>query len=307
MIITEGSYTDSAFSRGYENQPGLVTEQQIKGWKKATEGIKRHGAAVIAQLMHAGALSQFSEVTMAPSAVQPVGVKMPQYGGSGGFPVPKGMVDEDIECVKKGFITAAKAAVQADFDGVEIHAANGYLLDQFLTPESNLRGDNYGGQIANRFRLIAEIIDGIKGAVPRGFLIGLRLSEGKVNDLEYRWKNGYDDAVELLQQVSMAPVDFIHIAVQSGEWERDSFYSNGASLASVARQITGKPVIANGGLHDLRIARQVLDGGHADLIAIGKAALMPNGRWIWSTWAILFHFTATCFGQRQLSRIPKVL
>ncbi|WP_316634040.1 NADH:flavin oxidoreductase [uncultured Flavobacterium sp.] len=273
VIITEGLYTDNSYSRGYQNQPGLVTESQICSWKTVTDSVKDYSSVFIAQLMHAGSLSQFSGRTISSSAVKPAGFKMAAYGGEGDFPTPKVMSVEDIEAVKAGFIASAKNAYLAGFDGVEIHGANGYLLDQFLTPELNQRTDQYGGNVKNRFRIVAEIIGGIRNSLPDDFIIGLRLSEGKVNDLTYRWKDGIEAAKSLFLEVKLASPDFIHIAVQTGEWERDSFFSDSCSLAYVAKVITGLPVIANGGLHDLGKAEKALGGNHADLIAIGKAAL----------------------------------
>lgn len=273
MVITEGNYTDDIASKGYPHQPGLVSAAHAAAWQPVVAQVKAQGALIIAQLMHAGALSQYSRETLAPSAIQPTGVKMAQYGGTGAFPFPEAMSLADIQTAKEGFVNAAKVALQAGFDGVELHMANGYLLDQFLTPELNIREDQYGGNTSNRFRIAAEIMQAIRAVVPAHFLVGIRLSEGKVNDLKYRWKDGVAMAVEVLEEVRKAEPDFVHIAVQSGEWERDSFYSNGDSYATLAKKITGKVVIANGGMHQLTRAARVIDESHADLLAIGKAAL----------------------------------
>ncbi|MGN7824388.1 NADH:flavin oxidoreductase [Chitinophaga sp. 22536] len=273
MIITEGNYTDEIASRGYAHQPGLANAAHADAWKPVVAQVKAHGSLMVAQLMHAGALSQYFQHTIAPSAIQPAGVKMAQYGGTGAFPFPRTMGADDIDAVKTGFVNAAKMAMDAGFDGVELHAANGYLLDQFLTPELNVRQDQYGGSTSNRFRLSAEIIQAIRAVVPAHFLVGIRLSEGKVNDLKYRWKDGADMAVGVLGEVRKAAPDFVHIAVQSGEWERDSFYSDGTSYAALAKQITGSVVIANGGMHQPARAARVIEASHADLISIGKAAL----------------------------------
>lgn len=273
MIITEGNYTDEIASRGYPHQPGLANVSHAAAWLPVVKEVKAHGALIVAQLMHAGALSQYFQDTLAPSAIQPVGVKMAQYGGTGAFPFPKAMSLRDIDVVRNGFVNAAKFALAAGFDGVELHMANGYLLDQFLTPELNSREDQYGGSTTNRFRIAAEIIQAVRSVTPAHFLIGVRLSEGKVNDLRYRWKEGAAMAVEVLEEVRKAAPDFIHIAVQSGEWERDSFYNDGTSYAALAKQITGKVIIANGGMHQLTRAARALEESHADLISIGKAAL----------------------------------
>ncbi|MET3115375.1 2,4-dienoyl-CoA reductase-like NADH-dependent reductase (Old Yellow Enzyme family) [Pedobacter sp. CG_S7] len=274
IIITEGIYTDNFSSQGYPNQPGLVTPNQVNAWRKVTQSIKRYQTLIFAQLMHSGALSQYIPKTFAPSAVQPIGVQASAYGGEGNFLLPAALSMDEISRLQKEFILSAVNAYQAVFDGVEIHGANGYLLDQFLTPELNKRTDRYGGNMQNRFRIIAELIAGIRKEVPTHFIIGLRISEGKVNDMTYRWKDGAVTAKELLAEVKTASPDFVHVAVQTGEWERDSFYPNESSLASIAREVTGLPVIANGGLHQLDKAAIALDEQHADLIAIGKAALV---------------------------------
>ncbi|MET4083947.1 2,4-dienoyl-CoA reductase-like NADH-dependent reductase (Old Yellow Enzyme family) [Pedobacter sp. UYP30] len=273
IIITEGIYTDASSSKSYDRQPGLINPDQCAAWEKITQSVHKSPTLIFAQLMHGGALSQCGENTLAPSAVQPVGMKSVSFGGEGSFPLPKEMSIEDIQKMQDGFIRAADYAHKAGFDGIEIHAANGYLLDQFLTPELNRRIDRYGGEIRNRFRVISEIITGIKDMVPESFIVGLRVAEGKVNDLTYRWSGGVETAKELASQIKLSRPDFVHVAVQTGEWERDSFYGDGTSLASVIREITNIPVIANGGFHNLEKAKTALNEKHADLLAIGKAAL----------------------------------
>lgn len=279
VIITEGIYTDVYGSKSYNNQPALTNAEQCVTWEKVTRAVHRSSSLIFAQLMHGGALSQCSENTLAPSAVQPVGVKMASYGGEGGFPLPKEMDLTDIQRMQQGFIDGAVNAYKAGFDGVEIHGANGYLLDQFLTPELNHRDDQYGGTVQNRFRVIAEIIASIKASVPSDFIVGLRVSEGKVNDLTYRWADGIETAKEIAKEIKTSQPDFVHVAVQTGEWERDSFYGEGISLASVIRETTGIPVIANGGFHNLDKAKTALNDSHADLLAIGKVAL-ADPHWV---------------------------
>jgi 2,4-dienoyl-CoA reductase-like NADH-dependent reductase (Old Yellow Enzyme family) len=274
MIITEGLYTDHSFSQAYPNQPGITRQTQINRWADIVSSVQAYGVLVIAQLMHAGSLSQSLPVTKAPSAVQPLGKKMKEYGGGdGSFPLPDEMTTEDIHQVVNGFIDSAINAYTAGFNGVEIHAANGYLLDQFLTPYTNLRNDQWGGTVTNGFRIIQQIIDGIRKVMPDDFLIGVRLSEGKVNNLYYRWPEGVRMAKIVSEEVRKAKPDYVHIAAESGNWQRDCTYSDETSYTSLVRQIAGVPVIANGGLHQLTVADKVLSGEHADLIALGSAAL----------------------------------
>jgi 2,4-dienoyl-CoA reductase-like NADH-dependent reductase (Old Yellow Enzyme family) len=162
---------------------------------------------------------------------------MSEYGGEGTFPLPAEMTREDIRILTDGFVQAAVYAQQAGFHGVEVHAANGYLLDQLLTPHLNLRTDEYGGTMANRFRIVEDIIRGIRAVTPAGFIIGLRLSEGKVNDLSYRWPEGALMAEEVLAQVKLAGPTYVHIAAEHGDWRRDCLYEDGSSYGGLARTI----------------------------------------------------------------------
>jgi len=273
IVITEGVYTDTIASRCNPNQPGIVTAAQKQGWAQVVKQVKQYPSLFICQLMHAGALSQHLAHTIAPSAVQPIGSQLTDSGGKGSFLLPKEMDEQDIALARQGYVHAAVAALEAGFDGIEVHAANGYLPDQFLTAYTNLRTDNYGGSFENKFRFIAEIITAIRQATSPGFIIGLRLSESKVNDLRYRMPGGAADATEIVTEAAKVSVSYIHIAAEGGKWERECRYADGSSYNSIAKKITGVPVIANGGLHDLEKARFILEEGHGDLISIGRAAL----------------------------------
>jgi 2,4-dienoyl-CoA reductase-like NADH-dependent reductase (Old Yellow Enzyme family) len=273
-IITEGIYTDDAFSKSYPNQPGLVNADQVKGWKTITEKAAGFGSLMIAQLMHAGSISQSLAQTKAPSVIIPLGHKLPHYGGgSGAFPVPESMDKNDIETVIDGFVNAALHAEKAGFGGIEMHAANGYLLDQFITPYLNLRTDEYGGNITNRLRIISQITEKLKKEIPENFIIGLRISEGKVNHLKYRWEGGSETARAILAEISHIPIDYLHVAAEHQGWLDETRYADGSSLSGLAKEMLDVPVIANGKLEDLALAQHLLDTDQADFLAIGKAAL----------------------------------
>jgi 2,4-dienoyl-CoA reductase-like NADH-dependent reductase (Old Yellow Enzyme family) len=132
LVITEGLYTDEAFAQGYLHQPGLANAAQRDAWRPIVEGMQARGGRVIAQLMHAGALSQgnpYRTGTVGPSAVRPKGTQMTFYRGAGDYAVPAAMTQHDIDAAVAGFAQAAARAREAGFDGVELHGANGYLLD----------------------------------------------------------------------------------------------------------------------------------------------------------------------------------
>jgi 2,4-dienoyl-CoA reductase-like NADH-dependent reductase (Old Yellow Enzyme family) len=276
LVITEGTYTDTAHSQGYLNQPGLATERHVAGWRRVTEAVHKSDAPIVAQLMHAGALSQgnaYGAHAIAPSAIRPIGQMLEEYGGSGRWPVPREMTSDDIDFVVAGFADAAGRAQSAGFDGVEIHAANGYLLDQFLTVYTNCRADEYGGSVSNRIRLTARTVAEIRHRVGTDFVVGVRLSQTKVNDLKYRWPGEARDAETIFVAVADAGADYLHIASEGRDFIDTARFVDGRTITTVAKQVTGLPVIANGGMHDMRQAADVLDGGHADLLSIGRGAL----------------------------------
>lgn len=281
LITTEGTYTDAEFSQAYPDQPGIVTGRQIEGWRAVTGAVHAAGGAIALQLMHAGALLQgnrHSGGSIAPSAVQPKGVKMSSYGGGDGpFAVPVAATHADIRRILGGFAAAAERARLAGFDAVEIHGANGYLIDQFLTDYTNRRDDEYGGDPAGRVRFAVEVVEAVRAAVGPKFPVGLRLSQTKVNDSAYRW-SGAAEAATIFRAVGAAGVDYLHLASEGRDWSETAVLDTGDTITRVARSVTGLPVIANGGMHGPDLARTVLDDGHADLVALGRGAL-ANPDW----------------------------
>jgi 2,4-dienoyl-CoA reductase-like NADH-dependent reductase (Old Yellow Enzyme family) len=276
LVITEGTYTDATHSQGYLNQPGLASDRHVDGWRRVTEAVHATSTPIVAQLMHAGALSQgnfYGAESVAPSTIRPVGEMLSEYGGSGPWPVPREMTTADIDLAVAGFVDAAARASHAGFDGVEIHAANGYLLDQFITVYTNSRHDDYGGDLQNRIRLTARIVAEIRNRVGTGFVIGVRLSQTKVNDLTYRWPGGAADAEITFAALAQASADYLHIASEGRDFIETARFLDGRTINAVAKQVTGLPVIANGGMHDPQQSAAVLDGGHADLLSIGRGAL----------------------------------
>ncbi|OXM52949.1 tRNA-dihydrouridine synthase [Amycolatopsis alba] len=275
LVLSEGIYPDTAASQGYFNQPGLARDEHVAGWRVVTAGVRAAGGRMIAQLMHAGAISQGNphrDHTVGPSAVQPRGEKMPAYGGSGPWAEPRALTTAEIDDVVEGFAAAARRARQAGFDGVEVHAANGYLLDQFLTDYTNRRTDSYGGSVDGRIRLTARVVTAVAEAVP-DLVTGVRLSQTKVNDFTYRWPGGRDDAEVIFAAVAEAGAGYLHIASEGRNWLETAKLSDGETITALARKVTGLPVIANGGMHDLAQAHEVLTGGHADVLSIGHGAL----------------------------------
>lgn len=274
LIITEGTYTDEAFSQGYLHQPGLSGEAQVAGWREIVEAVHGAGGKIIAQLMHAGALSQGNPHrahTVGPSTVVPKGKQLAFYRGAGPYPLPVEMSLVEIEEAVVGFSNAALNAKHAGFDGVEVHGANGYLLDQFLTEDLNLRTDAYGGDVGSRIALTAQVIAAVRRAVGLEFLVGVRISQAKVNDFEHRWSGGETDARIVFEAIAQAGADYVH-TTEFEAW-RPAFAEGGRSLAALAKLHSGLPVIANGSLHETQHANDMVASGEADLVSLGRGAL----------------------------------
>ena len=273
LVITEGIYTDKAYSQGYLHQPGLSDDKQRDAWSTLVDRVHTGGARIVAQLMHAGALSQgnpYRADSIGPSAVRPKGRQMTFYRGEGAYPVPRPMQGNDIDQATQGFANAALRASQAGFDGVEIHAANGYLLDQFLTEGSNLRDDAYGGGVGRRLRLITDVAHAVRSAAGAGFTVGVRISQAKVNDFTHKWRDGEDEAAQIFETLGRLPIDYLHTA-EFEAWA--GAFGDGPSLAALAKRHARLPVMANGSLHDAARAVGLVDAGHADLISLGRGAL----------------------------------
>jgi len=273
LVITEGTYTDKAWSQGYLFQPGLADAAQRDAWRPVVDGVHAHGGRVVAQLMHAGALSQGNPHrpgTKAPSAVQPIGQQMPFYRGQGPYRLPEAMTHDEIAQAVEGFADAALRAREAGFDGVEIHGANGYLLDQFMNVHTNTREDRYGGSLARRLTLITEVVEAVRRAVGSGFIVGVRVSQGKVNDKAYKWPGGIADAETIFRALGRLAIDYLH-TTEFEAWQ--PAFAQGASLAALARERVSVPVLANGSLQEGTRAAEMLAAGEADFVSLGRGAL----------------------------------
>ncbi|GGD84164.1 oxidoreductase [Paenibacillus nasutitermitis] len=277
LIITEGIYPDATNSRSYENQPGLANEAQAESWRPVIQAVHRERGKIVAQLMHAGALVQHNGFEpVAPSAVKPVGTMLEDHGGSGEFAVPRAMTQEEIRNSIDSFALAALRAKQVGFDGVEVHAANGYLLDQFITDYTNHRTDEYGGSTERRLRLVVEVLKAIRAAVGPDYTVGVRISQGKVNDFHHKWAKGEADAKIIFEQLAAASPNYIHTTEYRAY--APAFAEDGPTLAELAKRYSNLPVIANGNLGEPERAAQLLETGDADLVSIGTSALV-NPDW----------------------------
>jgi 2,4-dienoyl-CoA reductase-like NADH-dependent reductase (Old Yellow Enzyme family) len=279
LIITEGIFPDADFGRAHARQPGLVTNAQVAAWRRVTDAVHGSGGVILAQIMHAGALSQCLEQTLAPSAIAPLGRKMPEYGGSGSFPIPRAMQRDDINRVVETFARAAGLALASGFDGIEIHGANGYLIDQFLTDYTNHRTDEYGGDARARTRFACDVLRAVRDEIGARPTVGIRLSQTKVNNFTYRWPGGEADGAVIFAAVRAAGASYIHIAGEGRDWrDRAELVGSERALTELARGVTNIPVIANGGLHDPELAESLVRNGQTDLVSLARTAI-ANPDW----------------------------
>lgn len=279
LLTTEGLYTDTEHSQGYTFQPGMATKRHSDSWKPIIEAVHGYGALMFAQLMHAGSQSQgnrYEQTTIGPSAIMPKGDQLAMYRGKGCYKVPAEISGAQMADVRRAFVSSALYAKAAGFDGVEIHGANGYLLDEFLTDYLNVRTDQYGGSPENRVRFVREVCEDIKAAVGDDMAIGIRISQAKVSDNDHRWAGASDEAQVIFETLGNTGIDFIHTT----EYRADApaFVGGAESLASLAKRHSGLAVVANGNLDNPTDAAELLLSGSADMIALGKPAL-ANRNW----------------------------
>jgi len=280
FLLTEGVHPDATHSQGYDNQPGLATDEQATAWETVVDAVHEAGSPILAQLMHAGAQAQgnrYGYDSVAPSDYRPPGEMAELYGGSGEFPEAEALDAEGLAEVTREFVAAAERAVDAGFDGIEVHAANGYLLHEFVDPLVNDRDDEYGGSPENRARFPAEVTAAIDEATPDEFVVGVRASQAAVTDEERVWPDGEETAAALFGALSAAGADYVHVT--GGDATAPEVPETDRTLAELAREHVddGVAVIANGSLGDPENARAALADG-ADLITLGTGAL-ANHDW----------------------------
>ena len=262
LVITEGT-APSPEALGYARIPGLFDEAQRAGWAAIAQAVHAGGARLFVQLMHAGRIGHPDNLPrgatlLAPSAVAAAGTIWTDANGPQPHPVPKAMDADDIARVRGAFADSAVLARAAGADGVELHAANGYLLAQFLNPGSNVRTDGYGGSAGNRRRFVLETVDATVGAIGAA-RVGIRLSPfNPYNDLEAGYDGERDEFLALVDALATRGLAYLHL----GGGTVDD-----ALLAEVRARWTGT-LIVNGG-YDAARAEAVLEGGLADLVAFG--------------------------------------
>lgn len=269
LIITEGTYP-SHESRAYPGQPGIVTDEQVEGWRAVTDAVHAKGGRIVMQLMNSGRVSH-TDITgtdriVAPSAIAIAG-ETRTATGKVAFPVPHALSTEELATVREEFVAAALNAMRAGFDGVEVHGANGYLLHEFLSPVSNVREDDYGQSPANRARFVIEVTAAVAEAVGAA-RVGIRLSpmhniqDVFETDLEES-KATYEAVVDGIAPLGLAYLSVLH-SDPAGDLVQDlrKRFDGGFIVNSGFGQITTR---------DEAIA--LVEAAHADAVAVGRPAI----------------------------------
>ncbi|MBZ2190069.1 NADH:flavin oxidoreductase [Alcanivorax sp. JB21] len=292
LIITEGTTVGHKAANGYERVPALHGEAAMAGWKKVVDAVHAAGGQIIPQLWHVGSVRREG---IGPDP------QVPGHSPSGLFRPGKenghAMTHEDIADVVAAFADSARQAKEAGFDGVEIHGAHGYLIDQFFWEGTNVRDDEYGGSMAKRGRFAEEIIRAVRAAVGEDFAIVLRFSQWKQQGYAARLAHTPEELGEFLAPLSAAGVDIFHASTRRF-WEPE-FEGSDMNLAGWTRKLTGKPAITVGSVgldDDFMNGGKMGMGGDAapvgidellrrmevdefDLVAVGRA-LLVDPEWL---------------------------
>ncbi|RIV30770.1 alkene reductase [Flagellimonas lutimaris] len=269
LIITEGSQV-SERAVGYVNTPGIHTKAQVEGWKKVTKRVHDKGGKIFIQLWHVGRMSHpdfhNGELPLAPSAINPNAQSYTPDGFKDTV-TPKEMTKEDIKTTVEDFKNAAKNAVEAGFDGIEIHSSNGYLFHQFFNGTSNTRTDEYGGSHENKARFFFEVLDAVKEVIPEekigtrfnpslNGVFGMTMDKDTIPTFEY-----------IIKKLNNYNLAYIHLSEPFTDVS-DIPYAV-TEIAKHFRPLYNGTLMINGGF-DQDSGNEVIASGNADLVAYGK-------------------------------------
>lgn len=273
LIISEASQI-SPQGQGYPATPGIYSAEQVEGWKQVTDAVHAKGSKIILQLWHVGRISHSSlqpegQLPVAPSAIKPSGKVIKADWTQADFETPHALELPEIRQIIAAYRQACEKAKQAGFDGVEVHGANGYLLDQFLQDGSNKRDDSYGGSIENRARLLLEVLDEAVQVWGRG-RVGVRLSPFAVskdmNDSDPQALFTY-----VFKELNKRHIAYVHVIEPraSGAGAGEVSHPEAPSTTALFRQLFDGVFISAGG-YTPETAKEAVASGSADAIAFGR-------------------------------------
>ncbi|OYX29598.1 MAG: alkene reductase [Caulobacterales bacterium 32-69-10] len=269
LILTEG-VAPSPNALGYARIPGIFSTEQVAGWKKITDAVHAKGAKIFCQFMHTGRVGHPANLpagakVVGPSAIAAAGDMWTDADGMQPMPTPEVI---DVKATIAEHVQAAKNAIAAGFDGVELHGANGYLIEQFIRPNSNQRTDSYGGGIENRARFMLEVVEAVSAAIGKD-KVGIRLSPyGVFNDMPI-YPEMDADYLYLAEKLSETGLLYIHLVDHSSMGAPEV----PASLTAAMRKAFKGPIILSGGYFTAERAEADLAAGKGELVAFGRAFL----------------------------------
>lgn len=269
LIIAEGTYVNFE-SQAFVGQPGIVTDEQVAGWRRVAEAVHERDGLIVLQLMHGGRVTHpdinGGRRVVAPSAIAIDG-ETHTTRGKQPYPVPHALTVDEISSVVDDFVSSARRTIEAGLDGVEIHSANGYLLHEFLAPTSNMRDDEYGGSVENRIRLVVDVVTAVAKEIGAG-RVGLRISpehniQGALETDHADVRAVYSALLDRLRPLGLAYLSILHADPA------------GVLVQELRERFSGK-VIANSGFGSPTTreeAMQLIDDAHADAVAVGRALI----------------------------------
>ncbi|MBV1923984.1 MAG: alkene reductase [Flavobacteriaceae bacterium] len=271
LIITEGT-SPSPNGIGYPRIPGAYSDAQIEGWKNVANAVHAKGGKIFVQLMHTGRITAKANlpegsITLAPSAIQAAGEMFTDQDGMVAHEIPKAMTLQEIKSTQDEFVLASKRLInEANVDGIELHAANGYLLNQFINPKSNQREDLYGESIENRSRFVLEIAEKVANEIG-GSKVGVRLSPyGAFNDLQSHYDDIEDTFIYLSQELSKLNLSYIHIVDQRVAFGAPDFTTD--IKKSIKENFKGT-IISGGDVNSIEKGEAIINSG-LDLVYVGR-------------------------------------
>jgi N-ethylmaleimide reductase len=271
LIITEGT-SPSPNGLGYARIPGLFNAEQVAGWRRVTDAVHAQGAKIFVQLMHTGRVAHQANLpagakVVGPTAQPLAGEMFTDSQGMQPHTPPQAMSADDIAQATAEYVRAAQLAIEAGFDGVELHAANGYLLEQFLNANVNTRDDAYGGTADKRNRFVLEVARATSAAIGAA-RVGIRLSPYGVFNSTGAFDGVEPQYLALAQELGALKLAYLHLVDHSSMGAPEV----PAAFKAKLRTAFGGSFIASGGL-DRHSAEQVLKEGRGDLVAFGRAWL----------------------------------
>ncbi len=297
LIITEGVSINHPSSQGYPDVPNIHTPEALLGWKNVIKAVHKHGTLIIPQLWHVGSVKsptypdRLLKPTLAPSSIA-----HPSLSAEKAI-LPKEMSELDISNIIEAYASAALAAKNCGFDGIEIHGAHGYLIDQFFWTRTNKRKDKYGGSLKNRVRFATEVVAACRTAVGNGFKIVFRFSQWKLGGYDEKLVHTPEELEAFLTPLCNAGVDVFHVSTR--RYYDPGFSGSPLTLAGWVKKISKKPVIIVGSIGlstdfselnsnkkstsmGIETLEKLYLEGQFDLAAVGRA-LISDPQWVEKT------------------------